>query len=400
MTSPYRSHHDVVVVGGRCAGAPTAMLLARHGHDVVVLERATFPSDVTSTHAIARGGVVQLARWGALDPVLSTGAPAVREVTFGSGPDATTRAVKDSAGVDLLLAPRRYVLDTLMAELATEAGAAVRTGITATGVLRSADGRVSGVTARTAWGERLELSARFVVGADGVRSRAARWVGAPVQEGFAADVGTFYAYVGGVPWRGFEYHVAQDAFAGVFPTHDGEACVWLGGPAGALRGLRGAGTDRTNAFVDALTSVAPDLGDHVRDGRVTSPVRGAVNLPNHVRTPVGPGWALVGDAGYHRDPLTGHGITDAYRDAELLATALDASLRDPRSEQEAMATYHRRRDAALREVFDITRSMTAFPPPERFVEAQKQLSGALESEAQLLASLPEPPGSAAATAAA
>ena len=116
------------------------------------------------------------------------------------------------------------------------------------------------------------------------------------------------------------------------------------------------------------------------------------------RSGPGQGWALVGDAGYHRDAITGHGITDAFRDAELLAGALDAALRDPAAEDDALATYHARRDAALRETFDLTRALTAFPSPERFVELQIELSAALEREAEYLAALPAPAGMAAAAA--
>jgi 2-polyprenyl-6-methoxyphenol hydroxylase-like FAD-dependent oxidoreductase len=87
----------------------------------------------------------------------------------------------------------------------------------------------------------------------------------------------------------------------------------------------------------------------------------------------------VGDAGYHRDPVTGHGITDAFRDAELLANALDIALRSPGdSADEALATYEVRRDLALRETFGLTLALSAFPVPERFVELQIQLSDALE----------------------
>jgi 2-polyprenyl-6-methoxyphenol hydroxylase-like FAD-dependent oxidoreductase len=115
-----------------------------------------------------------------------------------------------------------------------------------------------------------------------------------------------------------------------------------------------------------------------------------------VRQPVGPGWALVGDAGYHRDPVTGHGITDAFRDAELLATALGQALENPTAEDEALTTYHHQRDAALRETWALTKAIAAFPPPDRFVELQKQLSEALEREAEQLASRPTNTAAAAA----
>jgi 2-polyprenyl-6-methoxyphenol hydroxylase-like FAD-dependent oxidoreductase len=391
-------HHDVVIIGSRCAGASTAMLLARAGHDVVVVDRSRFPSDTVSTHGIARGGVVQLARWGLLDAVLASGAPAVREVAFHAGDVHVTRPVKDRCGVDLLVAPRRHVLDALLVDAAVDAGARVMTGLTATGLRRSATGRVTGIVARAASGESREIGARCVVGADGLRSRTAAWFGAPTLDAFTADTTLFYAYVGDVPWRGHEFHTARDAFAGVFPTHDGEGCVWLSRPTWAAESVRRAGADRGAALVGELDALFPDLAARVRAGRITSPVRGTSGLPNHVRQPVGPGWALVGDAGYHRDPITGHGITDAFRDAELLAGALDNALRDPAAEQAAMAGYARRRNAALRETFELTRALASFPPPDRFVELHRRLSGALEREAELLASFPSPPIPAAAAA--
>src|SRR5499427_778928 len=140
-----RSRHDVVVVGGRVAGAATAMLLARLGHDVVVVDQASFPSDTISTHSIARSGVVQLQRWGLLDAVLGSGAPAIRKVTFHALGESVSRTVRPKAGVDLVVAPRRYVLDTILAAAAGQAGAAVRTGVTVTGLRRDGDGRVAGI---------------------------------------------------------------------------------------------------------------------------------------------------------------------------------------------------------------------------------------------------------------
>ena len=394
MRTPHRSEHDVVVVGSRCAGAATAMLLARAGHDVAVVDRSRFPSDVLSTHGLVRGGVVQLARWGLLEAVLASGAPAVREVTFVRDDTEITRTVKERAGVDLLVAPRRRVLDALLVEAARSAGAQVHTGVTVTGLRRDDAGRVVGLVARTADGQPVEFGARYVVGADGLRSRTAGWAGARMLESSTPDSAIFYMYVGGPAWPAYEFHVAPDAFAGVFPTHDGEGCVWLSRPTAALATVRAAGSDRAAALVAQLDAVSPTLAARVRSGRVTSVVRGAERLPNYVRQPVGPGWALVGDAGYHRDPITGHGITDAFRDAELLATAIDRSLRDPAAEPEAMAAYTDHRDSALRETFHLTKALASFPHPDRFVELQIQLSDALEREAGLLASLPPPAGTA------
>jgi len=388
MSAAETTRHDVVVIGGRCAGSATARLLAAQGHDVAVVERAVLPSDTLSTHGIARGGVVQLSRWGLLDRVLQTGAPAVREVTFRIGDDELTRPIKDRAGVDLLVAPRRLVLDGLLVDEARDAGVTVRTGTTVTGLSRDRAGRVAGVSARTRTGRELTLLARHVVGADGMRSMTAGLVGARTHQSFTADVSTFYMYVDQVPWRGFEFHIAPEAFAGVFPTHDGQACVWLSRPSPRLSTVRVAGSRRTDALIAALDEVAPSLAARVRAGRVVSPVRGCVAPPNFVRESHGPGWALVGDAGYHRDPITGHGITDAFRDAELLADALHAALGDPALETDALTGYESARDRALAETFRLTEELSRFPEPARFVELQIELSGALDREALLLASRP------------
>jgi len=376
---------DVVVVGARCAGAATAMLLGRLGYRVTVVERGRIPSDTLSTHGLARGGVVQLARWGLLDQVLASGAPALRQVMFRADDVEEVRTVRPRAGVDHLVAPRRYILDGILADAATAAGATIHTGLTATGVVTAADGRVQGVKARTADGAAVTLTARVVVGADGVRSRVAELVGSTVRERHPVDSATFYAYVGGVPWRCLEFHVGEFAdgrvgYAGVFPTHHGQACVWVCCPAARVGGLRGAAVE---PFLRLLATVSPTLAARVRTGQVMVPVRGAVRLPNQLRRATGPGWALVGDAGYHRDPITGHGITDAFRDAELLTRAVDEHLR---GDADDLSGYETARDAALRETFDLTCAMSRYPQLDEFVALQKRLSRALEAEADLLAS--------------
>jgi flavin-dependent dehydrogenase len=391
--------YDVIVIGARCAGSATARLLAAAGHRILVVDRAALPSDTLSTHGIARGGVVQLARWGLLDDVLATGAPAIRDVTFRIGGTEKTHPIKDRAGVDLLVAPRRFALDAVLVRAAQTAGATVQPGTTLTGLVHDSSHRVTGIVGRGPDGTQLKVTARYVVGADGLRSTTARLVEAPLLQAFDADVTLFYAYVDQVDWHGFEFAVAPRAFAGVFPTQDGQACVWLTRPSELMSGLRGAGSQRAKAFATALAEVDAGLGRRVRDGRIVSPVRGSVAPSNYVRQASGPGWALVGDAGYHRDPITGHGITDAFRDAELLARALDVALREPALERRSLGAYAAARDEALTETFQITEAMTRFPEPTRFAELQLRLGEALDREAQLLASLPAPSGSLATSAA-
>jgi flavin-dependent dehydrogenase len=390
METASRDRHDVVVVGGRVAGSATAMLLARLGHDVVVVDQASFPSDTVSTHSLARSGVVQLRRWGLLDEVLDSGAPAIRQVTFNAGGESISRTIKDKAGTDVLVAPRRYVLDTILATAAERAGADVRPGVTVTGVQRDGRGRVSGVSGRDSSGARIEIGARHVIAADGLRSRVARLVGASIDEARRAGGAAQYAYYDGIPWAGIEFFVADRSFAGVFPTNDGQACIWVCNPTADAKAVRRMARSRVEAFGELLERSAPQLAGRLGQARRTSPVQGVLRQPNQVRQAFGPGWALVGDAGYYRDAITAHGISDAFRDAELLAVALDQALDGGVEEAAALAVYQRQRDQALREIFEITCRLAAYPPVPTFIELQKQLSAAIDSEAAALAARPVP----------
>jgi 2-polyprenyl-6-methoxyphenol hydroxylase-like FAD-dependent oxidoreductase len=392
MTIDKRAEDPVVVVGARCAGAATAMLLARQGHDVLVVDRVGLPSDTLSTHALSRGGVVQLARWGLLDAVVGSGAPTIRTVGFHFDDGRVERrTVKDRAGVDFLIAPRRHVLDTMVLSAAVDAGARFAGGVSVTGVATDRSGRVVGVDARDRDGAPLRIPARFVVGADGLRSRVARAVGAGVVDERPSTSSTSYSYVAGPAWDGFEFHLRPGTFAGVFPTHGGEAAVWVCCPAGLGGVADRGGPERGAPFLQLLERAAPSLAERVRGARSMSPVRGAACLPNVVRAAAGDGWALVGDAGHHRDPITGHGITDAFRDAELLAGALGRALRGQLPERDALAAYTEARDLALAPIFDVTCRLAAYPPLDEFVALQRQLSSLLDAEAAWLAALPALP---------
>lgn len=382
------AEHQVVVVGARCAGAATALLLARQGVDVLVVDRATMPSDTLSTHAIARGGVVQLARWGLLEAVVASGAPEIRRVSFHTGDGGVIeKEIKHAAGVDHLLAPRRHVLDPILVDAAHAAGAAVRSGVTVTGVVRDGDGRVTGVVGHDTAGDPVVVEADVVVGADGLRSKVARAVGSPVVEAHESNLAIHYAYVAGLGAEGFEYHLGDRRFAGVFPTHGGEACVWAITTVDDARRLRTTPGPKGDAFVELLAAVSPALAGRVAAAGPTSGVRGAVRLPNQRRRPVGPGWALVGDAAYHRDAITGHGITDAFRGAELLAVELARGLRAGDVDG-ALATYAAEHERTLRPVLDLTLQLVQLPPVAEFTELQRRLSRCIEAEASWLAGLP------------
>jgi flavin-dependent dehydrogenase len=353
-----------------------------------------------STHSIARSGVVQLHRWGLLDEVLDSGAPAIRQVTFHAGGASVSRTIKHKAGVDVVVAPRRYVLDTILAGAAERAGAEVRAGVTVTGVRRDGRGRVVGVDGHDHTGAAVQLGARWVVGADGLGSRVARSVGAAINELRPAGGAAQYAYYQGIPWDGIEFFVAARSFAGVFPTHHGQACIWVCNPAADAGAVRRRAGSRVEAFDRLLARSAPQLAERLRQARRTSPVQGMLRQPNQLRQAVGPGWALVGDAGYYRDAVTAHGISDAFHHAELLAVALHQALGATAEAEEAaaLARYQQQRDQALEEIFELTCRLAAYPPVPTFIELQKQLAGAIDTQAAALAARPIPGGCLLATA--
>jgi flavin-dependent dehydrogenase len=249
---------------------------------------------------------------------------------------------------------------------------------------------VVGVYGHDCAGAPVELGARWVVGADGLRSRVARSVGAAINELRPVGGATQYAYYTGIPWSGIEFFVAERSFAGVFPTHDGQACIWVCNPAADAGAVRRRTGSREEAFGELLERSAPPLAERLRHARRTSPVQGMLRQPNQLRQAFGPSWALVGDAGYYRDAVTAYGISDAFRDAEFLAVALDQALRADAEETAALVRYQRQRDQALREVFEITCRLSAYPPVPAFVELQKQLGGAIDKQSAALAARPVP----------
>jgi 2-polyprenyl-6-methoxyphenol hydroxylase-like FAD-dependent oxidoreductase len=383
---------DVAIVGARAAGAATALLLSRLGHDVILVDRATFPSDTVSTHQIARPGVVQLHRWGLLPTVLASGAPAIRQVTFTAEDESVTRTVKDKSGVDLLVAPRRHILDTLVAEAAAKSGVHMRLTTTVRGLRFDGAGRAIGVYGHDGAGAPVEIAARFVVGADGLASTVARSVGAKTVEHRGDHGGVEYAYYAGLPWPGIEMVITHGALVGVFPTHDGQACIWVGGPHRHAHAARRRAASREEAFTQRIEGAAPELAARLRTGRRTSAVNGMLRMPNQIRQAHGPGWALVGDSGYHRDAVTGYGLSDAFRDAELLTVALHRILTGEADESTALAGYEQRRNEALREVFELTCALAEYPPVPEFVQRQRQLSRAIDTAAAMVAALPIPDG--------
>jgi 2-polyprenyl-6-methoxyphenol hydroxylase-like FAD-dependent oxidoreductase len=350
---------DVIVVGARCAGSPTAMLLARAGHRVLVVDRATFPSDTLSGHLVHPPGVAALARFGLLERLEATGCPPIHIYAFDFGPFRLAGTPRPVAGIAHGYAPRRTVLDTLLVEAAAEAGAEVRTGFTVEDVVFDDTGRVAGIRGHGRGGASVVERAAVVVGADGHHSRVAKAVDAPRYHERPSYEAAYYAYWSGVPVDGFEILNCPDRVLGALPTHDGLTLVLVAWPLAEFAANR---SDVEGNYLKALDLV-PGFSERVLAGRRESRFHGTGDLPGWFRKPYGPGWALVGDAGYLKDPCTAQGISDAFRDAELLAGALSDALSGRRPWNEALAAYHHIRDETILPMFELTCGLATLEPP-------------------------------------
>jgi flavin-dependent dehydrogenase len=355
--------YDAIIVGARCAGSPTAMLLARKGYRVLVVDRSTFPSDILSTHFIHQPGVLRLKRWGLLDQVAASGCPPITTITLDFGPVVLSGSPPPAEDVAEAYCPRRRVLDTILVRAAADAGAQVREGFSVQDLVFE-DGRVAGIRGRAAGGQTVTEHARIVIGADGLHSLVARSVKAPAYNEHPSLICAYYSYWSGVDMRGTEWYprVGQQTIA--FPTNDGLVCI-----AAALRSdkFHAFRSDIEGTFLRILNACSPGLAERVQAGTREERFAGTADVPNFFRTPYGPGWALVGDAGYHKDPTTGEGITDAFRDAELLADAVDAGFTGRQPLDEALAGYEQRRNEAAMPIYELTVQLASLqaPPPEQ-----------------------------------
>jgi flavin-dependent dehydrogenase len=349
--------YDVIVVGARCGGSPTAMLLARKGYRVLLVDRATFPSDTMRAHLVRGGGITRLERWGLLEQIAATGCPPIRRVTVDLDDFPMPMPVVLRDGVEATYGPRRFILDTILVEAAAAAGAEVRQGFSVSEVVRE-NGRVVGIRGASRGGREVTERAPLVIGADGMHSFVARSVAAPIYDVHPTTSCCYYGYFGDVPLQGTEIAYYPNLFAVSMPTNDGLAMVAVAVPIARFPEFK---ADVERAFFRTLATV-PWMADRVRPNRRAERWRGSGDLPSFFRKPFGPGWALVGDAGYHRDPITAQGISDAFRDAELLAEAIDAGFTGRLPLEDAMATYEQRRNEAARPTYEEAVERATFRP--------------------------------------
>jgi flavin-dependent dehydrogenase len=350
------NRYDAIVVGARCAGSPAAMLLARKGHKVLLVDRATFPSDTISTHLIHTPGVAALRRWGLLDRVIATGCPPIDTYHFDVGPFVISGTPGD-ADSPVSYAPRRTVLDKLLVDAAAEAGADVREAFTVDEILMH-DGQVTGIRGHAKGGGAVSEHARLVLGADGIHSVVAHAVNAEEYNQRSELEAGYYSYWSGLPVAGgFEAYDRGNRGWAAWRTNADLTLVVVGWPIAEFQTIK---RDPERCYLETFDR-APAFAERIRAARREERVLG-MTVRSFFRKPFGPGWALAGDAGYNRDFITAQGMSDAFHDAELAANAVDEWLSGRQAFDAAMAAYHTTRDQRVMAMFEFTCQFARLEP--------------------------------------
>ncbi|MEA2207074.1 MAG: hypothetical protein QOE77_3850 [Blastocatellia bacterium] len=351
--------YDAIIVGARCAGSPLAMLLARKGYKVLLLDKATFPSDTISTHHIHQPGIARLKSWGLLEKIQGSNCPATETIRFDVGPFALLGSPVPSGDSVQAYAPRRRVLDKILVDAAVEAGAELRDRFSVEELTTDGTG-VTGIRGRAQKGQVVTEKARIVIGADGARSLVARAVQAPVHADRGMLTCNYYSYWSGVPLDGVELYPRDGRMIVVDKTNDGLTLVVVVWPVGEFQRVR----ENVEAeFLGEIRASVLSLAERLDGGRREERFAGTGYIPNFLRKSFGPGWALVGDAAYHKDPITAQGITNSFSHAELLAESLDEGFSGRHKMEEALANYEQQRNEQVLPMFDFTCQLAKLESP-------------------------------------
>ncbi|MGD8318261.1 MAG: NAD(P)/FAD-dependent oxidoreductase [Myxococcales bacterium] len=373
--------YDVIIVGARCAGAATAMLLAACGLRVLVFDKSRYGSDTLSTHALMRPAVLLLHRWGLTDRLEEEATPPIHKTSFiytdGGGSEAIDMDIKPRRGVDSLYAPRRTVLDRILVDAARDAGAEVRHGVQMLELLRDGRQRVSGVRLRDEQGQVREARSALVIGADGRRSGVARLVGSRAYVLGSHMSRCAYGYFRNLPVGGNRWYYRPGMGAGAIPTNGEETCIFASVSEGFASG---GGAARIRSFREVIERVAPDIGAALSGAELVGKLHFFPGMRGYLRQPWGDGWALVGDAGYMTDPITAHGITNALRDAQLLAHTIAGG--------NGLADYQGARDDLSLQFFELSDRIASFdwdiPTVQQY---HRMMSHEMSREEEVLSSL-------------
>jgi flavin-dependent dehydrogenase len=345
----------------------------------MVVDKGSYGSDTLSTHALMRGAVLQLHRWGILPAIVAAGTPPVHSTTFSYREQDVTVPIEPKFGIDALYAPRRALLDRSLVDAAANSGAEISYGLRVDDVIVDERGRVRGISA-IAGGTRRSIEADIVIGADGLYSTIAQRVGADrIVEG-RHSAGVLYSYWEDLPVDGYYWRFLTRGSIGAIPTNEGATCVFASLPSQRFRAeMLG---NPVVSYRRLIRDVSPAFGARLDAARRVEPVRGFGGQIGFIKRAVGPGWALVGDAAYFKDPLTAHGITDALRDAELLARAI------VQGTTAALADYETTRHDLSRRLFEVTDDIASFAWADAEVQTlHRAFSGEMSREVRALAAL-------------
>jgi len=371
-TEAHTESFDAVVVGARVAGATLGIRLARAGWRVAVVDKATFPSDTLSTHILHPPGVAAMQRWGVLDGLAATNCPPIHTYAFDFGPIAIS-GTPGTTATPVAYCPRRTILDKILVDAAAEAGAEIREGFAVDEIVIE-DGRVVGIKGHSKGGTAVTERAKVVIGADGRHSLVAEAVRPEQYNEKPPILAPYYTYWSGLPIDGtFDTYIRPMRGFAIAPTHDGLTLTVGGWPYAEFE----ANKKDVEVHFLKLFDAVPAIADRIRGAKRVAPIAGAP-VSNFFRKPYGPGWALVGDAGYNKDPITAQGINDAFRDAEQVANALDQSFSGARSFDAAMGDYQRVRDEHSMAMYEFTCQLATLEPPPP--EMQQMLGGILGNQ--------------------
>jgi flavin-dependent dehydrogenase len=321
------------------------MLLARRGHRVLLVERGVIPSDVHQGHFIRKQGSRLLSEWGLREKVVATNCPPIVTQLTDLGDLPLMGRDLRVGNIAWGYGPRRRQLDQVLVEAAIEAGVEFRPNFLVESLL---------------WdGENVE----------GILARA---VGATSYEETPTLTCWYFSYWSGVPTEGFELYIRDKRAIFSFSTNDNLFAIFIAWPINEFDSVK---ADIEGQFM-RVVDLVPGFSERVRSGRREERFYGTADLPNFLRRPFGPGWALVGDAGCHKDPLDGLGICDAFRDADFLAAAVHQGLAGQSPLDEALMRYERRRNDATIGDYRENIARAGFGPiPAELLQLRSALSG-------------------------
>jgi 2-polyprenyl-6-methoxyphenol hydroxylase-like FAD-dependent oxidoreductase len=351
---------DAIIVGAGVAGSATALLTQRASHPVLLLNNDT-AAPAHAAEIVWHAAVAKLNRWGLQEEFEALGAPAITRVRVNLWGTALTGSPTPLGRVDRFYAPLRSSLDKMLQEEAARVGVVVRNGFEVTELIKSGN-VVSGVRGRNAEGAVVEETAKVVIGADGRDSFVASSVKAPFTDQRTPGCVCVYGMWSGVALTEAHFSIREGAAYELVSSQSGltRAAVYWSESAHP-----NSGHAPESAYLSILKS-DERVASLLADGRVEGSLAVTLDAPAFMRQGQGPGWALVGDAGYYENPITAQGIVNAFRDAEFLAMALDEAFSGRRPLHAALRDYDVNRTENAASMYEATdrRSRLKTPPPE------------------------------------